>query len=282
MELGGHVSTSGGLWKVFERAQELGANTIQFFGASPRQWRVTPLNDDEAKKFHEMWKQSAVKSAYLHASYLANPASPDDVMWEKTVRNLIAHLTIGEQLGANGLIFHVGSAGKSTPKEGIKRVAQAINRVLSEVPGTIKLLIENGSSGGNKIGSTAEEVGMIVQQVNSPRTGVCFDTAHAFEAGIIERYDESSIITLLKEWEKYVGLSTIRVIHFNDSKSPAGSHYDRHENLGEGHIGLDGLRRFALNRVLHDKAWILEVPGFTGEGPDKENMNILKSLFSAS
>lgn len=280
-QLGAHVSTAGGLWTAFENAARLGATTIQIFGASPRQWKTAPLSDDEVNKFKRAWEQSAVVSVYLHASYLANPATPDPVMWKKTVANLTAHCAIGEQLGADGLIFHVGSAGKSTAKEGIENVARALEEILAAVPGSMRILIENGSSGGNKVGATAEEVGTIVRRLKSPRVGVCFDTAHAFEAGIITLYDEQSVRSLLVEWDTHVGLSNIHVIHCNDSKSPAGSHYDRHENLGAGYIGLDGLRVFAQRSELQNKAWILEVPGFDGNGPDVRNMDILRSFFSS-
>lgn len=279
-QLGGHVSTAGGLWKAFEHAAVLGAQTIQFFGASPRQWNVKLPTSDEVKKFKVAWRKSAVQSVYLHASYLANPASPDEAMRKRAVDNLAAHFRIGEMLGAQGLIFHVGSVGESFPKEGIARVAKAMNEILDTVPGAIKLFIENGSGGGNKIGSSAKEVGAILNMVNNQRAAVCFDTAHALESGIIEKYTQEQVKKLLREWNEYVALSRIEVIHFNDSKSPTGSHYDRHENLGEGYIGLEGLRCFAGQKEIQEKAWILEVPGFDGNGPDVRNMDIMRSLLA--
>jgi len=140
-------------------------------------------------------------------------------------------------------------------------------------------VIENSAGGGAKIGSSPEEIGDILARVKSPRLKVCWDTAHAFEAGRIERYDEANVGYLVDRLHKSVGIQNVVALHVNDSKTPFNSRHDRHENLGEGYIGIDGFRALAGEKRLHHAAWILEVPGFDGEGPDKRNIEILKNCF---
>jgi len=154
-----------------------------------------------------------------------------------------------------------------------------MKKVIADVPGQSHLVIENNAGGGEKIGKTIEELSWIFKQVGSKRLRVCLDTAHAFESGIIREYKLPEIKRFVDEWDKVVGLKNIVAIHANDSKTPWNSHNDRHENIGQGHIGLQGFKELAKEKRLWDKVWLLEVPGFRNEGPDKKNVDILKSCF---
>lgn len=278
--IGGHVSASGGLYKAIENAEIIGAETIQMFGASPRQWHVRMPANQDVKKFKDSLKGSKIKSVFLHGAYLVNLASPIKETIEKSIKNLSEHFEIAQKIGANGLIFHVGS-GKEMPKEkALALAALAMKRVLKNVPGEANLIIENAAGGGDKIGSNAKEIGDLMNLVGSKRVKVCFDTAHAFEAGIVEDYTPQNIKILFDEWDKYVGLENIAALHVNDSKTKFNSRHDRHENLGEGFIGMDGFKNLAKDKRLWNKAWILEVPGFDNTGPDKRNVEILRLCFS--
>lgn len=277
--IGGHVSVAGGLFKAIENAEQIGANCIQIFGASPRQWQTRLPSDEEIKKYRERLRDSEVKKVYLHAAYLVNFASSDEGLRKKSIKSLIDHLKIASIIDSQGLIFHIGS-GKELPKEkALAKVVEAIRLVLKSAPGA-DLIIENTAGGGQKIGSNAEEIGRVIKEVSSPRLKVCFDTAHAYEAGIIDGYTKDNIKKLLNEWNEKVGLDKIIALHVNDSKTKFNSHHDRHENIGEGYIGLEGFKNLAKEKRLYDKAWILEVPGFDGNGPDKKNIDILRNCFS--
>lgn len=281
--LGGHVSAAGGLYKAIENAEALGATCIQFFGASPRQWFAKMPTEDDVKKYKEYLKKSSVEAVYLHAAYLANLASPNAETYVKSIKNLSEHLMIATMIGANGLIFHMGSGGKEiTREEAIQRIISGMKEVLKNVPGTTQLIMENSAGGGQKLGNTAKELGEIFHAVGSSRVKVCFDTAHAFEAGAIAAYDPPTIAKTCDEWDKYIGLKNIVAIHTNDSKTAYNSNHDRHENLGEGLIGIDGFRALAAEKRLHEAAWILEVPGFDNNGSDLKNMAILKECFSVT
>lgn len=278
--IGGHVSAAGGLWKAFENADTIGAETIQIFGASPQSYAFKLPDKETVTKFKTAWEKSMVKSVFLHGTYLVNLASPDPLARKRSAANLKGHLIIARALKANGLIFHVGSGKNSMSKEeALKLAAHEMKEVLKAVPGDTMLIIENAAGGGDKVGATPENVGALMRLIKSPRVKVCIDTAHAFEAGLIEKYEPREIKAFLDEWDKEVGLKNVVALHVNDSKTAFNSRHDRHENIGEGFIGLNSFKNLAKEKRLWDKAWILEVPGFEDMGPDKRNVEILKGCF---
>jgi deoxyribonuclease-4 len=276
--IGAHVSAEGGAWNAIENIETIGGTAVQFFGASPRMWHTRTISASDAKKFREAKAKSTVQKVYLHASYLVNLASVSEEIYEKSIKNLSEHLKIGEMIEADGLIFHVGSGKGMSSEEALAKEVSAMKRVLRNIPGTARLIMENSAGGGAKVGSGIEEMAYLYKKIGSERVKICFDTAHAFEAGIISEYTEKNIRKLFDEWDEKVGIEEIVVLHINDSKTTYGSHHDRHENIGEGKIGIEGFRALAKEKRLWDKAWILEVPGFDGNGPDKKNINIIKSL----
>lgn len=278
--LGAHVSAAGGLANAIGHAASLGAECIQIFGASPRQWDVMLPSCAEVQKFKKVRATSEVRAVYLHAPYLPNIATPDAAMLKKSIKSLIGHLMITDMLEADGLIFHIGS-GKEMPRESaLAQVVTSLGEILHAVPGHVRLVIENSAGGGQKVGATSDEIGAIMRQVGSSRLYVCVDTAHAFEAGMIERYTPAGIKKYFDDWDREAGLEKIVALHVNDSKTAFNSHHDRHENIGQGYIGLEGFRHLARETRLRHTSWILEVPGFDDKGPDKKNMDILRSCFT--
>ena len=277
-KIGAHVSTAGGLFNAFLNAEKIGAETIQSFGASPRQWLVSSLSEKDLETYQQFRKESGVKSVYLHGAYLPNLASPDESIFAKSVENLRAHFAIANKLEAQGLIFHVGSGKEASKEKGLKQAIEAMKEILKGVSGSAYLIMENSAS-GKKIGAWPEEMRIMMEGIGSPRVKVCLDTAHAFEAGLIESYTSENIKKFFDEWDKAVGIENIVAFHVNDSKTAFNSHHDRHENIGQGRIGLEGFKNFAKEKRTWDKDWLLEVPGFNNLGPDKENIEILKSLF---
>jgi deoxyribonuclease-4 len=274
--IGAHVSVAGGLFKAFENAAAIGAECVQIFGASPRQW-AAPLPSAEAvHQFKDAWKASDVKAVYLHAPYLNNLASPDPAMIKKSIVNLSAHLQITELIGANGLIFHVGSGKESPQEEATAKAIAAMKIILKNVPGSAQLIVENAAGGGAKLGDNAKEVAALVHGVGSLRMKACFDTAHAFESGIIESYTPGNIRKLFDEWDKELGLEHLVALHANDSKTAFNSKHDRHENIGQGYIGAEAFANLAKEKLISHTHWLLEVPGYDNLGPDKKNIDILK------
>jgi deoxyribonuclease-4 len=278
--IGGHVSASGGLWKAIDRGEVIGARVIQIYGASPRMWRAPLPKKVDAMRFQSVRSESSIAAVYLHAAYLVNLASSSQDLYKKSVESLIAHLKIAGALGARGLIFHVGSGKGMDTERAIEQEIKGMKEVLDSVPGETFLIMENSAGGGSKIGSGINEIAQLLDGVCHPRVKVCFDTAHAFEAGLVGEYTPQTVRDFCNEWDRKIGLSELVVLHVNDSKTESGSHHDRHENIGEGYIGLSGFRALAKERRFWDKDWILEVPGFSSNGPDKKNIGIVSSLFT--
>ena len=275
--IGAHVS--GGIADCIDSAEAIGARTIQIFGASPRMWRTKMPSEHEVSEYKKKLNASSVQSVYLHAAYLVNLASSSADIYAFSAQSLADHLTIAEMLGAEGVIFHLGSSKGGERDEAFTKEIAAIKKILQLVPGKANLIMENAAGGGDKIGADIADIARLFHGVKSPRLKVCYDTAHGFEAGLVQSYTKESVKKLFDEFDKEIGLKHLVAIHANDSKTETGSNHDKHENIGEGYIGLSGFKALAGDARLHDKAWLLEVPGFDEMGPDKKNIEILKSCF---
>lgn len=277
-KIGGHVSTAGGLVTAIENAKRIGANCIQIFASSSRQWKITWPSEESAEAFKKAKQEAGVGPVYLHAPYLINLASPEPAHAALSARTLLEYLQLSDFIGANGVIFHIGSGKDSLREEAVKVVVHHLKEILKAHKGMSELVIENAAGGGAKIGATLAEVGEIMKQAPSRHLKFCFDTAHYFEAGQIEHYSEANVKKLAADMKKYVGKENLVALHVNDSKTAFDSHHDRHENIGHGHIGLAGFSALAHEPLFRNTPWLLEVPGFDNEGPDKENIDLVKGL----
>lgn len=275
--IGAHVSTAGGLKNAVKNAQKIGAQCLQIFGASPRAWQAKQHDEQDVKEYKAALKAAALGPVFLHAAYLVNLGSKPE-NYKKSVTSLTDHLRIADAIGAQGLIFHIGSATGHPYETALAQVVKGMKEVLKNVPGDTQLIMENSAGGGNKIGTSAREIGGLFKSVDSKRVKVCIDTAHAFECGEIMEYTKDNVKTFLDKYDEYVGMDNIVCFHINDSKTAAGSFHDRHENIGEGEIGLDGFKNLAKDKRMKDMPWIMEVPGFNGAGPDEKNVEILRKI----
>jgi deoxyribonuclease-4 len=275
--LGAHVSSAGRIDKAVERALELGAESFQIFGAAPQMWRRKQHPDEDTESYRAKFKQAKLKSSFIHAVYLINLASPDDELLRKSTDTLTAELDLASRIGADGVIFHVGSHMGSGFDHALPRIAASMSEALDRTPDDALLLLENNAGAGRSVGSTFAELSAIMNTVNHPRVGICLDTCHAHAAG----YNVATIAGLketVDEFQREIGADKLAAIHANDSKTELGSGKDRHENIGQGSIGMKAFRRMVRNRVLRKATWLLEVPGYEGGGPGKADVNILKAL----
>jgi deoxyribonuclease-4 len=185
-------------------------------------------------------------------------------------------------IGAKGVIFHIGSHRGAGFQQTLTQIVNSIRRVLDETPEETWLILENSAGMGDSVGSRFEELAAIMNGVASPQVRVCLDTQHAFASGYQVATAEGLTQTI-DEFEREVGLAHLVAVHTNDSKCPLGGGVDRHENIGEGHIGREGFQVIMAHPALQDQPFLLEVPGFPKEGkkpegPDKENVDILKAI----
>jgi deoxyribonuclease-4 len=276
--IGAH--TNGGITGAVKTALEIGAQSMQIFIGSPQTWKPPQPAGADIGQFKSDIKKYGLGPVFVHGNYLVNLASASRENLEKSVLNLYTALRLADQVGANGLVFHPGSAGSATRSEAIIRVLAALKVVLDGYSGQCRLLLEVCAGQGQTIGDDFSELGEILSEMDfDKRLGICWDTCHLYSAG----YDvgtEKGLDRTVQEFEKYVGFEWLMAVHANDSKTPLGSKKDRHENIGQGHIGETAFRRMLQHPKLRHLPWILEVPGFENKGPDQKNIQILHRLAS--
>ena len=277
MKIGAHVSTAGGISKAVGRGVEIGCETIQIFGSSPQGWAFKPVLGEEMEAFRQGVAEAGIGPVFLHAIYLINLGTSKEDILEKGVQSLINYMGLAANIGAAGVIVHPGSHGDAGFEAIFPQTVSAIQRVLENSPEGPSLVLENMAGMGQHIGAKFADLGRILKGVGSPRLGVCLDTQHYFAAG----YDMTTwqgIDAMIAEFEQDVGVTNLLAVHANDSKRPCGSGVDRHDNIGEGFIGEDGFEAIMGNTSFQEVPFLLEVPGFDGKGPDRQNIDILKKI----
>ena len=277
MLIGAHVSTAGGISKAVARGVEIGCEALQIFGSSPQGWAFKPIPGTEIESFRQQAAESSIGSVFLHAIYLINLGTPNAANLEKGIDSLVNYMRLAADIGADGVIVHPGSHGGKGYDAALPQAVDAINRVLEQSPEGPLLTLENMAGMGQHIGAKFEELGRILNEVSSPRVGICLDTQHSFAAGY-DLTSEAGINAMIDEFDREIGLKNLVAVHANDSKRPLGSGVDRHDNIGEGFIGVDGFETIMGNPAFHQVPFFLEVPGAEGKGPDVQNVQILKDI----
>ena len=277
MKIGAHVSTAGGISKAVGRGVEIGCEAIQIFGSSPQGWAFKPIPGEEVERFRQGIAEAGMGPVFLHAIYLINLGTPKEDILDKGVQSLINYMGLASAIGAAGVIVHPGSHGGAGYKAIFPQVVSSIQRVLDHSPEGPCLVLENMAGMGQHIGAKFEDLGRILEAVQDPRLRVCLDTQHCFAAGY-DMTNKQGIEAMIAEFDQDVGVSNLLAVHANDSKRPCGSGVDRHDNIGDGFIGEDGFAAIMGNPAFQDVPFLLEVPGFQGKGPDRQNIDILKKI----
>jgi len=277
MLLGAHVSTAGGVHFAPINGKALGCTAIQIFSKNQRQWAAKPLSAEEIKLFAENLSATDIESVVAHDSYLINMASPDIAMRKKSIAAFIDEIERANALQLNGIVFHPGSHLGKGISEGIRLLCDSLNEATEKTAKSrVRLLIETTAGQGSNLGNSFEQIrDMLAGLKESKRFGVCVDTCHLFGAGYsITTADDYT--QAFAAFEKTIGVSRIECFHVNDSKQPFDSRKDRHDNIGEGLMGLEGFR-LLMNDSRFDKIpKILETPG--GDEAYAKDLALLRSL----
>lgn len=280
MRLGIHTSISRSLENAAVQAAELGATTFQIFSASPRMWRARMPDAIAIKRFRAARERFDLHPLAIHANYLVNLASLDPVVRARSIQSFRGEIERALAIGAEYLIVHPGSYRGRSVEESIAAFALALRDAAHGLhPAHLTVLLENTAGAGNHLGSRFEELQSIrelARELTGLAVGCCLDTCHLLAAGF-PIATAAGLRATLRSAEEVLGLSNVPVIHANDSRGALGSRLDRHANIGEGHIGLDGFRRILANPKLRGKAFILETP-VKHSGDDRRNVDTLKSL----
>lgn len=265
MRLGAQMSTAGGLFKAFQRGDEVGCDSIMIFTKSNRQWKAKALSDQDIEKFKQAAADfSHIHPVAIHASYLINIGSSDEALWEKSFQALKEEVTRAEALEIPYLTFHPGAFKEADENTGLDNIARALRRLLEETHGfQTKVCLETMAGTGTTLGFKFEQLTKLLEDGqkdgDAGRLGVCFDTCHVFSAGYDIRSPEAYQATMA-EFDKVVGLDQILCFHLNDSKYEFGDRKDRHEHIGRGSIGNEGFANFVNDPRWQDHPAHLETP----------------------
>jgi deoxyribonuclease-4 len=260
---GAHVSISGGIASAIDRAEELGADAVQIFTQSPQMWKPTVRSAEELEGFRVRREASAVRSVVCHALYLINLASTDREIRKKSVVALRASLETAAAIGAEGVMFHVGSHLGKGLGAALRRIVPPLRELLDLTSDDLWLLLENSAGAGGTIGRSVDELAAIVEKLDHhPRIGICLDSCHWWASGV-DITDPDALDVALEDVASRMGRDRVRCLHINDAAVALGSNRDRHASLGEGTIG-DGMATFLAHPAFQGIPAILETRGPDG------------------
>ncbi len=277
MYIGAHLSAAGGIHTAVDRAQAIGAESLQIFTQSPRAWRPTNHDPANFERFRERRAEVGLHGVLCHALYLCNLAAPNDDVYEKSIAALSNTVEVASAIGADAVVFHVGSHLGSGFDHGLERVLPAMEQVLELTTDETWLLMENSAGTGGTIGRSIDELATIYTRLDRhPRLGVCLDSCHLYASGV-DVTDPARLDELLDEVDASIGLDRLRALHVNDSETELGSNRDRHANIGEGVLG-EALGVFLGNPRLQELPAVLETEGPEGKGPDASEIRKTKEI----
>ena len=276
MIFGAHVSAAGGISRAIDRVQEIGGAAVQVFTQSPRMWKPTEHSEEEVARFRERRRSARVRAVSCHALYLVNLASRDRAVRRNSLAALRATMVTADAIGADAVVFHVGSHLGYGFGQAVKRVAPTIRELLELTTDDLWLCMENAAGTGGTVGRSISELAAIADALDGhPRLGVCLDSCHWWASGV-DVSNASALDDAVGELDRLLGLDRLRVLHVNDSQTPLGSNRDRHELVGHGLIG-DGLATFLSHPAFAGLPAITETWKDEGEATgDLDRMRMLR------
>ncbi len=276
MQIGCHLSIRKGLYSAGEKAIDLGANAFQIFTKNPRSLRPKNLDLADAIKGKEFCAEHNL-SILCHTPYITNLSTPKDDLHLLSVDSLVEDLKIVEAYGSIGGVVHCGKHVGEGVEYGIQRMVETLNLIFDRYDGPAMLLLENTAGMGTEIGMEPDELVQIRQMTKYPeRIGFCFDTCHAFAAGI---WNNELFDQFMVSIEKSGFLENLVALHFNDCKDAFNNKKDRHAKIGEGQIGISALQKFLKSEKLAHIPFLLETP-VDDEEEYRDEIVLLKRLIA--
>lgn len=275
LNIGCHLSFSKGYMHCLKETEYVGGNTFQFFTRNPRGGSAKPIDEADAESFMIQSKEKGFAKVLAHAPYTLNPCAAADNIREFTRNTMADDLMRMEYIPGNLYNFHPGSHVGQGIEVGIAKISEILNEILRPDI-TTTVLLETMAGKGSEVGSRFEEIREIIDRVAlSDKLGVCLDTCHVYDAG----YDiVGDLDGVLHKFDDIIGLDRLKAIHLNDTKNIFESHKDRHEKIGEGHIGADAFKRIINHEKLRELPFFLETPneldGYKAE------ITLLKELYN--
>lgn len=252
------MSIGGGLLRAVDRAEERGCDALQIFPSNPRGWALPKVDHGEEDAMRGAIEERGWP-LFLHVPYLVNLASPDAEVWRRSGETLDFALARGERLGAAGVIVHAGHAKGAPRADALARVGAALEVLLDRHP-DVELCLEPTAGATGAVAGTPEEMAEVLNVLDGhSRVRFCLDTCHLWAAGV--DYSDEAVLEGVRKTLREIGPERFPVIHLNDSKDVCGARRDRHQNLGEGAIGIENIETLVTCDELGDATLITETPG---------------------
>jgi deoxyribonuclease-4 len=281
--LGAHISIAGGYQRAVEKGCCLGVSVVQIFTKNQLRWADKHLQQKDITLYRDARENNPeIQQVFAHGSYLYNFASPDKILANRSIRSIINELNICDKLGLPYLVIHPGSHMGAGELSGINEIIGNLNIVLDRYNGKVLICIETTAGQGNSLGYRFEHIRDIIHGVGDRRLGVCLDTCHIFSAGYDIR-EFSGYQSVIDQFDQTVGLTNLKVLHFNDSKGGLGTRIDRHMHIGQGEIGENCFKLFMSAKRFEGIPKVIETPKKEPWGEmDIVNLNLLKSYVQGS
>ena len=286
--VGMHLGVARGLMPAARRARQIGATALQIFSDNPTAWHRRPEPPSDAPAFVEYCARSGIGPIAIHASYLINLAATAEPFATQSRDGLTYEIQRAPAYGATLVNTHIGSHRGMGREAGLDRIAENVAAILGAGPPSVRLVLENASGGGDQLGSRIEELAQILERIAVlvpaavDRLAFCLDTAHLWGAGY-DVSDATGALLAIDRFAELIGLDRLPLVHLNDSRSVRGSRGDRHEHVGAGRIGPEGLAAFIRDprMATAGTAFMLETPG-VDEGYDAINLRRAWLLYTGA
>jgi len=260
LNLGAHLSISGGIPAAMVMCRDIGASNLQFFTRNPRGGKQRDLLDDELDRGRELRREYGIRTWIAHLPYTVNMASPRSRAYGFAKEVMHSDLRWADRIGAEFVVVHPGSHVGEGIEAGIERIEYIVRHALKGYEGETMLLLEAMAGQGTEVGGRPSELAEIIERCDGHSSlGVCLDTCHQFAAGFDLRTTEG-VEEMVREFDRTVGLDRVRCLHLNDSKATLGSHRDRHELIGRGELGDEGIRSVITHPALSSLPMCIETP----------------------
>ena len=283
--IGAHIGISDGIIEGIKKIQKAGGDIVQIFITNPRQKDITERTYDSLYRVKNYLIENNIRLV-IHSSYLTNLARG----WSKYswwIMNLITEIEYAGQMGALGVVVHLGESVGYPQNIAINNMFTAIVHVVNithkKYPNTL-LLIETGAGQGSQLCYNLDDLANFFKKFSvlddslQKRIKLCLDSCHLFAAGYDLR-EEKDVDKLWDNIDKLFELKEISLVHLNDSSKPVGSRLDRHASLGAGEIGTTGINRFFYHCCKNEIPVILETPNHTFED-EIRTLQMLKAKFN--
>lgn len=257
MYIGAHISASKGFEAMGKQALKLGANTFAFFTRNPRGGKAKEIDREDVDKLLTLMQEHQFGKLVAHAPYTMNLCAARENVRSFSIEMFRDDMQRMEYVPGNYYNFHPGSHVGQGAEKGIEMIAEALNDVLFEQQQTM-VLLETMAGKGSEVGRSFQELRQIIDRVElDEKLGVCLDTCHIWDGGydIVDHLDD-----VLQEFDDIIGLDRLKAVHLNDSMNPREAHKDRHEKIGQGHLGIEAITRIINHPALKELPFILETP----------------------